>query len=208
MHRAYGTVLKKEIDMQRTSRLHRKTGETDIRLELCLDGKGECEIISPVMFLNHMLNLFAFHSGFDLFIEATGDTEIDDHHTVEDLAICLGQAVKEALGDKKGINRYGSFILPMDEARASVSLDISGRPFYLYNGPELKGRTGSFDCTLLHEFMRAFAGNASITLHITVEAGDNLHHIVEAVFKATARACAIAVQVTGSKIPSSKGKLN
>jgi len=193
--------------MSRKAELHRKTGETDIKLEIDLEGSGKSKIISPVMFLNHMLDLFSFHSGFDLFIEATGDTEVDDHHTVEDLAICLGQALNKALGDKKGINRYGNFTLPMDEARVSVALDISGRPFYLYNGPEIKGKSGNFDCELLHEFMRAFSGNAGITLHVTVEAGENLHHILEAIFKATARALGSAVKETGSVIPSSKGTI-
>lgn len=193
--------------MSRTSSIHRKTGETDIKLDLNIDGEGESRIISPVPFLNHMLDLFAFHSGFTMQVEATGDTEIDDHHTVEDLAICLGQALREALGDKKGIARYGSFTIPMDEARATVVLDFSGRPFYKYEGSGLQGKSGNFDCELLHEFMRAFAQNAGLTLHVTVESGDNLHHILEAVFKATARACAAAVQITGSRIPSSKGKL-
>ena len=207
MHRVSARELKKENKMQRTSRIERTTGETDIKLKLFIDSEGESRILSPVNFLNHMLELFAFHSGFQLDIEATGDTEVDDHHTVEDLAICLGQALREALGDKKGIARYGSFTIPMDEARATVVLDFSGRPLYKYEGPVLSGKTGTFDSELLHEFMRGLAQNAGLTLHITVESGENLHHILEAVFKATARACAAAVRITGDRIPSSKGKL-
>jgi len=192
----------------RNASIDRQTKETSISLELSLDGNGKYDIEIPVNFLSHMLELFSFHSGIDLSIKASGDVEVDFHHTVEDIGICLGKCIKEALADKVSITRYGFFILPMDEARAVASVDISGRPFFLYQGPPLIGKTGDFDLQLIEEFFRAVVLNAGITLHVSVECGENMHHIAEAIFKAFARALAIAVKITDSKqVPSSKGVL-
>lgn len=194
--------------MNRTALVERKTAETEIRVELALEGGAASAISTPVPFLDHMLELFAFHSGFALAVKASGDTEIDDHHTVEDLGIALGQALRQALGDKAGIARYGFFLLPMDETLATVSLDISGRALYRYSGPDIRGKSGTFDTELVHEFLRAFAANAGLTLHVLVQYGDNLHHILEAIFKALARSLRTAVAASGTAVPSSKGSLD
>jgi imidazoleglycerol-phosphate dehydratase len=194
--------------MKRTALVERKTAETEIRIELALEGGTDSVISTPVPFLDHMLDLFAFHSGFSLVVKASGDTEIDDHHTVEDLGIALGQALRQALGDRAGIARYGYFMLPMDETLATVALDISGRAFYRYSGPEIRGKSGAFDTELVHEFMRAFAAHAGLTLHVQIHYGDNLHHILEAIFKALARSLRSAVARSGSLVPSSKGSLD
>ncbi len=192
----------------RKAEIKRKTNETNIELSLNIDGAGKRTVVSPVGFLNHMLDLFSFHSQIDLHLEASGDTEIDNHHTVEDIGIALGKALKEAVGDKAGINRYGFFVLPMDEARVTVSLDFSGRPYFVYEGIELTGKTGDFDLELVPEFFQALSTNCGLTLHITVEAGVNKHHIVEAIFKSFARATKIALSSSGSDaVPSTKGKL-
>ena len=193
----------------RKATVNRETNETKIKVELAIEGSGTGTIKTPVGFLTHMLDLLLHHSGFDLSVDAVGDVEVDYHHTVEDIGICIGRCIKTAIGDKKGINRYGTFSDPMDEARARVLVDISGRPHYRYEGPELKGKTGDFDGELTHEFFKAVSLHAGITLHIIVESGDNLHHMIEASFKAFARALKKAVTIIpGNAVPSSKGVLD
>jgi imidazoleglycerol-phosphate dehydratase len=195
--------------MSRSARIERKTSETAIALDLEIDGAGSYSVKTPVAFLNHMLELFARHGLFNLNIQAQGDTAIDFHHTVEDIGICLGQAFIKALGDKAGIRRYGEAKVPMDEALAVVTLDLSGRPCLVYNAPEMKGKVGEFDSELVEEFLQAFANNCKATLHVNVAYGKNSHHIIEAVFKALARALDNATQVDGriTGVPSTKGVL-
>jgi len=195
--------------MKRTAVVNRKTSETDISLSLDIDGSGKYEIKSPVAFLNHMLELFAKHGFFNLTVKAEGDVEIDFHHTVEDLGICLGQAFKDALGDKKDIRRYGNVTIPMDEALSMVSLDISARPCLVFNVSPLQGKVGDFDIELVEEFFQGFVNNSGTTLHITVSSGKNHHHIIEAIFKAFARAMDMATQTDAraAGIPSTKGIL-
>ncbi|MEN8189142.1 MAG: imidazoleglycerol-phosphate dehydratase HisB [Thermodesulfobacteriota bacterium] len=172
----------------RNGKIERSTKETDISLDISVDGSGKNQINTPVPFLDHMLTLFSVHGFFDLNIEAKGDVEIDDHHTVEDIGICLGKAFGEALGEKSGINRYGMSYLPMDETLVRVVLDLSNRP-YLHFGVVLADeKVGRFDTALCKEFLRAFAFNAGITLHVDLIHGENSHHIIEAVFKGLARA--------------------
>jgi imidazoleglycerol-phosphate dehydratase len=193
----------------RTARVKRKTNETDIDIQIALDGSGKYDIRTSIPFLDHMLNLFAFHGMMDLKIKASGDIEIDYHHLMEDLGIALGEAINKALGDKKGIRRYGSFSLPMDEALARVVLDISGRPYLVYNVKPPKGTLKDLEISLFEDFFRAVTSHAMITLHVNLEYGRDLHHIIEAVFKAFGRALREAVTVDkGSKVlPSTKGKL-
>lgn len=193
----------------RIGKINRKTNETCIDVELNLDGSGKVEIDSGVGFFNHMLNLFAAHGQFDLKVHCAGDLEVDGHHSIEDIGISLGAAFKEALGDKRGITRYGTFFLPMDETLALVSLDISGRPFLVCEVGELAPMIGDFDTELVEEFLRAFAFNAGITLHAKVLYGKNSHHKVEAIFKALGHALRIAVTVDEKikGIPSTKGVL-
>lgn len=190
--------------------IERKTEETQIRLDLNLDGSGEAVIESPVPFLNHMLNLFTRHGLFNLTIKADGDVEIDGHHTSEDIAICLGQAIRQALGDKKGINRYGHAVIPMDEALTEVVIDLSDRPFYAVRGSLPAARIGDFDTELVDEFLSKLAMEARMNLHVDFRAGRNTHHMIEAAFKALGRALDEAVQidprVTG--VPSTKGSLS
>lgn len=193
--------------MNNTSRvgeIHRKTRETDIKLRLKLDGLGTTSIRTGVPFMDHMLTLFGVHGFFDLDIEGVGDTEVDDHHTVEDLGICLGQAFKSALGDMGGICRYGFSAIPMDETLVQVTVDISNRPYLRYVAPIKDQKVGTFDTALAKEFLRALALHAGLTLHIKVEHGDNTHHIIEAVFKALGRALGQAV----SPEPRAKGPLS
>lgn len=189
--------------------IERKTSETEINLELSLDGNGNYKVDSGVGFLDHMLALFAKHGALDLYIQAKGDTFIDDHHTVEDIGITLGQAIKQALGDKKGITRYGHALVPMDEALILVALDISGRGHLELDLPLPTEKVGSFDTELVEEFFRAVALNSGITLHIRMLNGRNTHHIIEGAFKALGRALRQAVakdeRLTG--IPSTKGVL-
>jgi len=198
-----------EVLEQRSGRVTRVTRETDIQLALLIDGAGIAGIDTSVPFLDHMLTLFAVHGFFDLEIKATGDIEVDDHHTVEDVGICLGQAFAMALGDKSGINRYGSSYLPMDEALARVVVDVSNRPFLHYGVKISDQKIGSFDTALALEFMRAFAQHAGVTLHIDLLHGENGHHILEAIFKGLARAMSQAVSINGSLTGalSSKGVL-
>ena len=195
--------------IQRIGVLERTTKETQISAEILLDGTGRAELDTGVPFLDHMLTLFAVHGLFDLKIKATGDLEVDAHHTVEDIGICLGAALSKALGDRTGITRYGHFTVPMDEALAIVSLDLSNRPFLVYDTPPMADRTGEFETDLAPEFFRAFCQNGGVTLHVRVLYGSNTHHMLEAAFKAFARALnmAVAFDPRRSGIPSSKGAL-
>ncbi|MDQ5985384.1 MAG: Imidazoleglycerol-phosphate dehydratase [Syntrophus sp. SKADARSKE-3] len=172
----------------RSGKISRKTNETDISVEIDLDGSGKSQTDTTIPFLDHMLNLFARHGLFDLAVKGRGDTDIDDHHLVEDLGICLGQAVKDALGAKEGIDRYGAETVPMDESLCSVVMDLSGRPYLVYHVEFGSLRIGDFDPTLLREFFKSFSDHSGITLHINLIYGKNGHHIAEAVFKASARA--------------------
>jgi imidazoleglycerol-phosphate dehydratase len=187
----------------------RKTGETDIALELNVDGTGKVELESGVPFLNHMLDLFAKHGQFDLKLQAEGDIDVDDHHTVEDIAICLGQALREALGNKVGIKRYASVFIPMDEALAQVIIDVSNRPHLEYRAEYPSAQIGSFQTELVHEFLWKLALEARITLHVIVHYGRNTHHMVEAVFKALGRALdeATTIDPRVKGVPSTKGVL-
>ncbi len=193
----------------RESDLHRKTRETDIRLRLDLDGGGEVEVATGIGFFDHMLTLLSAHAGFDLSLSAEGDLEVDQHHTVEDVGLCLGRALAEALGDKRGIVRYGWSLLPMDEALCLVALDLSGRPFLAYD-VELPVRLISdFDPTCVKEFLQALANEGGITLHLKGLSGENPHHVLEGVFKGLGRALRMAVarDRTERDIPSTKGTL-
>ncbi len=193
----------------RQAHVERKTRETQIEMELNVDGSGQADVRSGVPFLDHMLTLFAVHGFFDLKLKARGDVEIDDHHTVEDVGITMGMAFKSALGDKKGIERYGHAVVPMDEACATVTLDISNRPFLVFQTPPLAERAGRFDTELAPEFFRAFCLHGGVTLHIQVGCGANTHHILEAIFKAWGRAMDKATRHEARRldIPSSKGTL-
>jgi imidazoleglycerol-phosphate dehydratase len=195
--------------MSRSASIERITKETQIKLALEIDGRGEARVCSSVPFLDHMLDLFARHGLFNLNIEARGDIDIDFHHTVEDIGIVLGQAFREALGDKKGIRRYGQASVPMDETLAGVAVDLSGRPYMVYNVKLPKVKIGEFDVELAREFFQAFANNAGANIHINVMYGDNVHHILEACFKGMARALDIATQVDPriEGVLSTKGKL-
>ena len=194
----------------RTATIARKTAETDIRLTLNLDGSGRSEIHSGVGFLDHMLTLFARHGRFDLTVACEGDTWVDDHHSVEDIGICLGEAAAQALGDKRGITRYGSILLPMDEALILCAVDISGRPMLCTELQIPTEKVGTFDTELVQEFLQAFASRAGLTLHVRQLAGSNSHHIIEGVFKALGRALSAAVAMderAKDEIPSTKGML-
>jgi imidazoleglycerol-phosphate dehydratase len=193
----------------RRAKIVRKTGETSVELSIDLDGRGTAEIASPAGFLNHMLTLLARHGLVDLKVEATGDTEVDLHHTVEDIGICLGQAIDQALGAKAGITRFATASVPMDEALAEVAVDLSGRPFLAYQVKFPGERIGEFETQLIQEFLQAMVTHARMTLHVRVPYGLNDHHIAEAIFKAFARTLKAAVardpRVTGT--PSTKGVL-
>ncbi|MGY4688976.1 imidazoleglycerol-phosphate dehydratase HisB [Salibacterium sp. K-3] len=193
----------------RSSSIERNTKETAIRLEMDLDGEGSGSISTGVPFLTHMLDLFTKHGHFDVTIDADGDTEVDDHHTTEDIGICLGHVFQEALGDKKGIRRYGQAMVPMDDALAQVVVDLSNRPHLEYRAELPAASIGTFDTELVHEFLWKFALEARINLHVIVHYGHNTHHIVEAVFKAMGRALDEAVQIDDrvKGVPSTKGKL-
>ncbi len=193
--------------MARKSRLKRSTLETEIELELALDGKGNYQIETGIPFFDHMLAQLAKHGGLDLKLAASGDLEVDLHHTVEDTGIVLGRAVKEALGDRRGIQRYASALLPMDDVLCRVVLDISSRP-YLYSDLAFSSEfVGQFPVELVEEFLRSFAFNAGITLHVELLHGSNTHHQVEAVFKALGRCLKLAVRLNSDQIPSTKGVL-
>ena len=193
--------------MARKASVKRKTRETDIRLSLDLDGKGDSSVLTGVGFLDHMLTLLSRHSGIDLEVKAAGDTQVDYHHTVEDIGIALGQALKDALGDKSGLERYGWATVPMDESLARVAVDLGGRAYLVFKVEFPTEKAGDFDMGLIEEFMQALANNAALNLHIEVPYGRNAHHISEAVFKALARALRQATRVTGGGIPSTKGTL-
>lgn len=193
----------------REAAIERKTAETQIDLKINLDGTGQAEIETPVPFLNHMLELFAKHGQFDLTIEAEGDTEIDAHHTTEDIGIVLGQVLNEAVGDKQGINRYGNQVLPMDEALLQSTIDFGGRFYLNFSVTDLKPTVGDFDTELVEEFFRAVASNAGMNLHIRQLEGINTHHIIEGVFKSFARALNKATTINDDieGVMSTKGKL-
>ena len=192
----------------RTAEIIRKTAETDIMLTLNLDGTGNSTVKTGVGFLDHMLTLFAAHGKFDLTVTCQGDTYVDDHHSAEDIGICLGQAFQTALGDKRGITRYGSFLLPMDEALIQTAVDISGRSFLGYGLEIPTEKIGTFDTELVEEFWLAFVRQCPMSLHIRQLAGKNSHHIVEGCFKSVARSLRIAVKSDGTdEIPSTKGVL-
>lgn len=178
----------------RKAELQRKTTETDIWLSVNLDGEGTYQVSTGVPFLNHMLELFSKHGFFDLTVRATGDVEIDDHHTVEDVGLALGQAFRDALGDKKGIRRFGEATVPLDEALVSCVVDLSGRPFLAYNLPIKQEKVGNFATELIHDFFLAFTNQLGMNLHFNLTQGRNPHHIIEAAFKAFARALSTAVQ--------------
>ena len=192
----------------RSFEINRKTAETDVSLMLSLDGSGKADVQSGCGFLDHMLTLFTAHSGYDLTLRCKGDTQVDDHHSVEDIGICLGTAFREALGDKRGIARYGDIILPMDEALVLCAVDLSGRATLCAELQLRARKVGTFDTELCEEFLAAFVREARITLHVRQLAGRNTHHIIEAVFKALGRTLAKATAVTGSTIPSTKGVLS
>jgi imidazoleglycerol-phosphate dehydratase len=194
----------------RRASLARTTSETAIRLTLDLDGTGTAEVATGIGFLDHMLTALARHGMLDLAVAAQGDLHIDFHHTTEDVGIVLGQAIRQALGEKRGIRRFGQALVPMDEALAEAAIDISGRPFLAWSVAFARPKIGEFDTELVEEFFRALAFNAGITLHVTLKAGSNAHHVAEACFKAVARALRMAVEAdprAGGRIPSTKGSL-
>ena len=192
----------------RISEIQRNTAETKISLKLNLDGRGKSDVDTGVGFLNHMLTLFAAHGRFDLSVTCSGDADVDDHHSVEDIGICLGQAFQAALGDKRGITRYGSFLLPMDEALILSAVDISGRSCLCYEMEIPTEKIGTFDTELVEEFFLGFVRNCPMSLHLRQLAGKNAHHIVEGAFKSVGRALKAAVALDGSnEIPSTKGVL-
>jgi len=196
--------------MSRTARIERQTAETEIVVEVNLDGSGLANVQTGVGFLDHMLELLAKHGAFDINVAARGDLHVDQHHTVEDTGICLGQAFRQALGDKRGIRRYGHFTLPMEETLVTVAVDLSGRYALAFNAPLPSPKIGAFDSELLEDFWQAFAANTLCNLHVLLHYGRNSHHIAEAVFKGTARALRMAVEadprMTG--VPSTKGSLD
>lgn len=198
-----------ETKKARRAEIERKTAETQISIKLNLDGEGTCDIATGIGFLDHMLTLLAKHSFMDLAVKAKGDLEVDSHHTVEDIGIVLGEALREALGDKAGIHRYGNCFIPMDEALAQACLDFSGRPFLVFGAEIPKIQLGNYDTEMTEEFFRAVAVHCGLTLHIRVLYGSNVHHIIEAIFKAFARAVAEATAVDPrvKGVMSSKGVL-
>ena len=191
----------------RTVSLNRKTTETDISIDLNLDGKGKYNVSTGIGFFDHMLELFSKHSLIDVNLTAKGDTHIDFHHTVEDVGIILGQAINQALGDKKGIARYGFFILPMDEALVESVIDFGGRVYFKYDVELFSETVGQFDTELIEEFFKAFCDNAKVNLHIIKRSGKNSHHILEAVFKSVAKSIKAAIKIENDEIPSTKGVL-
>jgi imidazoleglycerol-phosphate dehydratase len=191
----------------RTAQIHRKTNETDITCELNLDGVGRYEIDTGVGFLDHMLTHVSKHGKLDLTLNAKGDLHIDPHHTTEDVGLCLGECLLTALGDKKGIARYGHSSVPMEDALANISLDLSGRPACVYNAEYGSEKIGDFDVECLEEMLRAFSNAGKFNLHVNVPYGTNSHHIAEAIFKALGQALATAVRIVGTDIPSTKGQL-
>ncbi len=194
---------------RRVAAVKRKTRETSVQIKLDLDGSGKATIRTGLGFFDHMLELVAGHGLFDIDVEASGDLQTGGHHTVEDVGICLGLALAEAVGDKKGINRYGNMVVPMDEALALVALDLSGRPYFAYDGGPVGESIAGFDSSLVAEFFRAVANNARMTMHVRVLTGGDAHHTIEAVFKAFAKALrqAVSLDPRGGGVPSTKGVL-
>jgi imidazoleglycerol-phosphate dehydratase len=197
------------MNMARTASLDRSTRETQIHLELNLDGSGQVNLATGVGFFDHMLELLARHGSLDLTVQAKGDLHVDAHHTVEDVGICLGQAIRTALGDKKGIRRYGHFTLPMEETLCTTAIDLSGRYYLVFNAPMPSPKIGDFDSELVEDFWQAVAANALCNLHVNIQYGRNTHHISEAIFKCAARALRMAVELDPRQpgIPSTKGSL-
>ena len=193
----------------RTAKIERKTAETDIRLELNLDGSGAAQIATGVGFFDHMLTLLARHAAIDLSVDAKGDLHVDQHHTVEDVAICFGQALRQALGDKTGIRRYGHFTLPMEETLITSAIDFSGRYYLVFQAPIPAAKIGDFDSELVEDFWQAVAANALCNLHVVLHHGRNSHHISEAIFKSLARSLRMAVEIDPRSpgVPSTKGTL-
>ena len=191
----------------RTASIHRQTKETDITCELNLDGVGQYEIDTGAGFLDHMLTHLSKHGRIDLVVKAKGDLHVDPHHTTEDIGLCLGDCLLKALGDKKGIARYGYSSVPMEDALANVSLDLSGRPACVYNVEYRSNKMGDFDVECIEEFLRALSNSGKFNLHVNVPYGSNSHHIAEAIFKALGQAVATAVRIVGTDIPSTKGQL-
>ena len=193
--------------MNRASTVTRATKETDVRVELAIDGSGVSSADTGLAFFDHMLEQLGTHAGFDLSVVAKGDLEVDGHHTVEDVGLAIGQAVKEALGDKAGIRRFASITVPLDEAAVEVALDLSGRPFVVHEMDVPAETIGTYDSGLTEDFVRAFATAAEVTLHVRLRAGRSAHHVVEAEFKAIAKCLQEAVRVVGGGVPSTKGSL-
>jgi len=193
----------------RSATIERHTAETEISLTLDLEGSGKGQRESGIGFFDHMLDLLAYHGRLDLEVVAKGDLQTGSHHTVEDVGICFGQALSKALGERKGVARFGAATVPMDEARSAVAIDLSGRPLLVFEGAVPPGRTGEFENELCEEFLRAVAGTARITLHVRLEAGRNAHHMIEATFKAFALALrqAVAIEAGREEVPSTKGTL-
>jgi len=193
----------------RRSDIHRDTAETKIRLSLVLDGTGQFDIQTGVGFLDHMLTLFVRHSLVNLSVHAQGDLDVDAHHTTEDVAICLGQAIRQALGDKTGIRRYGNLTLPMEETLVTTAIDLSGRSYLVFNAPMPASKIGDFDSELVEDFWQAFSANSLCNLHILLHYGRNSHHIAEAIFKSVARSLRQAIEIDPRQVgvPSSKGTL-
>jgi imidazoleglycerol-phosphate dehydratase len=193
--------------MNRKAKIERKTNETDIRVELNLDGQGRYTLNTGVGFFDHMLAHLSKHSRIDLTVQAKGDLEVDAHHTIEDVGIALGEALEAALGDKKGIARYGHSVVPMEDAKAEVTVDLSGRPFLVYRAAFNTEKIGEFDVECVEEFLRSFSTVGKFNLHTEVPYGTNSHHIAEAIFKAVGQALGTAVKIVGTDIPSTKGRL-
>jgi len=192
---------------KRQAKTERKTRETDILVEMNLDGRGKYEIDTGVAFLDHMLTHVAKHGKTDLTVKARGDLDVDAHHTVEDVGICIGSCLAEALGDKRGISRFGSSVLPMEDAKAEVAVDLSGRAFCVCDVKYHTEKIGDFDVECIEEFLRSFANAGKLNLHVSVPYGTNSHHITEAIFKALGQSLALAVKIVGTDVPSTKGSL-
>lgn len=191
----------------RTANIERSTKETEIKLDLNLDGTGQVDVQTGMPFFDHMIAQLGKHAGFDLSLQAKGDLDVDAHHTVEDCGIVVGQALTEALGDKRGVNRFGAANVPLDEARCEVALDLSGRPYLVWEVPVAHERIGGFDPHLAEHFWRSVVQNAQLTLHVILHAGSDPHHVLECAFKASARAFREAVRIVGGDVPSTKGTL-
>ncbi len=192
---------------KRTAKLHRKTKETDVNITLNLDGAGKYDIDTGIGFLDHMLTHLSKHSRIDLEIKAKGDLNVDNHHTIEDIGLCLGECLQKAIADKKGINRYGNSSVPMEDSLANISIDLSGRPSCVYNVVYRTSKIGDFDVECIEEMLRSFSNAGKFNLHINVPYGTNSHHIAEAIFKSLGQALGAAVKITGKDIPSTKGTL-